>query len=260
MLRIRRSDRAHARDSLSSAPSMPKPPTRRPRSEPGRRPPSMVAEGAQLIDVRQDYEWDAGHIEGAVHIPLEQLPAAAERLDRERADRLQLPQRQPLGASPPRPFARRASRPSTSPAGSSPGSRRAARSSPPTARSPDRARTRPEGGPMEGRPPDRTPRRPRGSSPACPSASAAADRRARRAPAEPPDRAERGSAGRRSHRRLGTRTRIRPAPGLARPASAAPARDGAGGTSAGQARRRRGSTTARVGRPARPRARHPHLL
>ena len=42
-----------------------------------------VAEGAQLIDVRQDYEWDAGHIDGAVHIPLEELPARTESIDRE---------------------------------------------------------------------------------------------------------------------------------------------------------------------------------
>src|SRR5215213_7939916 len=42
-----------------------------------------VAEGAQLIDVRQDYEWDAGHIDGAVHIPLEQLPARTETFDRD---------------------------------------------------------------------------------------------------------------------------------------------------------------------------------
>jgi rhodanese-related sulfurtransferase len=44
-----------------------------------------VAGGAQLIDVRQDYEWEAGHIDGAVHIPLEQLPAESARIDRERA-------------------------------------------------------------------------------------------------------------------------------------------------------------------------------
>lgn len=40
--------------------------------------------GAQLIDVRQDYEWDAGRIEGAAHIPLEQLAARAAEIDRER--------------------------------------------------------------------------------------------------------------------------------------------------------------------------------
>lgn len=43
-----------------------------------------IAEGAQLIDVRQDYEWDAGHIDGAVHIPLEHLPGQTEEIDRDR--------------------------------------------------------------------------------------------------------------------------------------------------------------------------------
>ena len=43
-----------------------------------------VEAGAQLVDVRQDYEWDAGHIEGAVHIPLEQLPGRTAELDRDR--------------------------------------------------------------------------------------------------------------------------------------------------------------------------------
>ncbi len=43
-----------------------------------------VAAGAQLVDVRQDYEWEAGHIPGATHIPLEQLPARAGELDRDR--------------------------------------------------------------------------------------------------------------------------------------------------------------------------------
>lgn len=27
----------------------------------------------QLLDVREPYEWEAGHIDGAVHIPLQQL-------------------------------------------------------------------------------------------------------------------------------------------------------------------------------------------
>jgi len=43
-----------------------------------------LAGGAQLVDVRQDYEWDAGHIEGAVLIPLEQLAARTGEVDRER--------------------------------------------------------------------------------------------------------------------------------------------------------------------------------
>jgi rhodanese-related sulfurtransferase len=44
----------------------------------------LVAAGAQVVDVRQDYEWEAGHIEGASHIVLETLPARAEEIDRER--------------------------------------------------------------------------------------------------------------------------------------------------------------------------------
>jgi len=40
--------------------------------------------GAQMIDVRQDYEWEAGHVSGSVHVPLEGLPAAATELDRDR--------------------------------------------------------------------------------------------------------------------------------------------------------------------------------
>ena len=43
-----------------------------------------IESGAQLVDVRQDYEWEAGHIEGAVHIPLEDLPGRADEIDRER--------------------------------------------------------------------------------------------------------------------------------------------------------------------------------
>jgi rhodanese-related sulfurtransferase len=29
----------------------------------------------QILDVREDWEWDAGHIEGALHIPLNELLA-----------------------------------------------------------------------------------------------------------------------------------------------------------------------------------------
>jgi len=37
----------------------------------------------QILDVREPYEWDAGHIEEAVHIPLAEVMAGAEtgRLD-----------------------------------------------------------------------------------------------------------------------------------------------------------------------------------
>jgi rhodanese-related sulfurtransferase len=33
-----------------------------------------VPEGAVLLDCREDDEWIAGHIEGAVHIPMNQIP------------------------------------------------------------------------------------------------------------------------------------------------------------------------------------------
>jgi rhodanese-related sulfurtransferase len=38
----------------------------------------------QLVDVREPYEHEAGRIAGDVHIELEQLPAEAGSLDRER--------------------------------------------------------------------------------------------------------------------------------------------------------------------------------
>ncbi|MFW3387351.1 UNVERIFIED_CONTAM: rhodanese-like domain-containing protein [Kocuria sp. CPCC 205274] len=37
-----------------------------------------IPEGARVLDVREDDEWEAGHIAGAQHIPLRQLP---ERYD-----------------------------------------------------------------------------------------------------------------------------------------------------------------------------------
>ncbi|GHG52570.1 sulfurtransferase [Sinomonas cellulolyticus] len=40
----------------------------------------LPAEGI-LLDVREDYEWEAGHAEAAVHIPLEQLPGRLDELD-----------------------------------------------------------------------------------------------------------------------------------------------------------------------------------
>jgi rhodanese-related sulfurtransferase len=51
---------------------------------PPERAADLVAEGAQLIDVRRAYEWDAGRIGGARHIEMNELSAAAETLDRER--------------------------------------------------------------------------------------------------------------------------------------------------------------------------------
>lgn len=45
----------------------------------------MLAAGeAQLVDVRQDFEWEAGRIAGALHIPLDTLPSRAGEVDRER--------------------------------------------------------------------------------------------------------------------------------------------------------------------------------
>ena len=51
-------------------------------------PPEKVAElrdqDVQLIDVREDYEWDAGRIAGARHVELERVAAQAPTIDKER--------------------------------------------------------------------------------------------------------------------------------------------------------------------------------
>jgi rhodanese-related sulfurtransferase len=39
---------------------------------------------AQLVDVREPAEWDAGRIAGARHVELQQLAAAADSIDRDR--------------------------------------------------------------------------------------------------------------------------------------------------------------------------------
>jgi rhodanese-related sulfurtransferase len=51
--------------------------------------PKRVAEllgdgEAQLVDVREPYEHEAGRIAGGTHIELDRLPAEADSLDRER--------------------------------------------------------------------------------------------------------------------------------------------------------------------------------
>ena len=50
--------------------------------------PARVAEllrdGAQGVDVREQYERDAGHIADTLHIELDQLAASADTLDRQR--------------------------------------------------------------------------------------------------------------------------------------------------------------------------------
>ncbi|MCA1705655.1 MAG: rhodanese-like domain-containing protein [Actinobacteria bacterium] len=43
-----------------------------------------IRESVHFIDVREFYEFDAGHIEGATHIPLRTLPGRFEDLDRDR--------------------------------------------------------------------------------------------------------------------------------------------------------------------------------
>jgi rhodanese-related sulfurtransferase len=37
----------------------------------------MMREGAVLIDVREQVEWDAGHAPEAIHLPLSSLPSAS---------------------------------------------------------------------------------------------------------------------------------------------------------------------------------------
>ena len=44
-----------------------------------------LADGsAQVIDVREQYEWDEGRIEGAVHIELERLASNADKIARDK--------------------------------------------------------------------------------------------------------------------------------------------------------------------------------
>jgi rhodanese-related sulfurtransferase len=38
-----------------------------------------------LLDIREDWEWEKAHIEGAIHIPLSDLSSRAEELDREQS-------------------------------------------------------------------------------------------------------------------------------------------------------------------------------
>jgi rhodanese-related sulfurtransferase len=37
--------------------------------------PAVLPEGVTIVDVREDDEWAAGHIEGATHLPLSELTA-----------------------------------------------------------------------------------------------------------------------------------------------------------------------------------------
>ena len=44
----------------------------------------LIDEGAQLVDVRAQHEWDAGHIARATHLPLAELAQRASEIDPER--------------------------------------------------------------------------------------------------------------------------------------------------------------------------------
>ena len=44
----------------------------------------LIEDGAQLIDVRADHEWEAGRIAGATHLPLAELAERTGEIDRER--------------------------------------------------------------------------------------------------------------------------------------------------------------------------------
>lgn len=44
----------------------------------------LIDEGAQLVDVRADHEWEAGHIAGATHIALPELPQRTGEIDNDR--------------------------------------------------------------------------------------------------------------------------------------------------------------------------------
>ena len=40
-----------------------------------------ISKDARILDVREDYEWEAGHVDGAIHIPLDTLPDRFNELD-----------------------------------------------------------------------------------------------------------------------------------------------------------------------------------
>jgi rhodanese-related sulfurtransferase len=44
----------------------------------------LIEDGAQLVDVRADHEWEAGRIAGASHLPLAELAGRAGEIDRDR--------------------------------------------------------------------------------------------------------------------------------------------------------------------------------
>ena len=45
---------------------------------------ALADDGAQVVDVREPYEWEAGRIEGALHVELNELGANAAKIDTDR--------------------------------------------------------------------------------------------------------------------------------------------------------------------------------
>jgi rhodanese-related sulfurtransferase len=45
---------------------------------------ALASAGAQVIDVREPYEHEAGHVAGTRHIEMQHLPSSAETIDRDR--------------------------------------------------------------------------------------------------------------------------------------------------------------------------------
>ncbi len=45
---------------------------------------ALADDSAQLIDVREPYEWEAGRIDGALHIEMQSLAANAAKVDTDR--------------------------------------------------------------------------------------------------------------------------------------------------------------------------------
>ncbi|MET0767063.1 MAG: rhodanese-like domain-containing protein [Aeromicrobium sp.] len=43
--------------------------------------PAVIGDDLVVLDVREDHEWAAGHIDGALHIPLAELPLRIGELD-----------------------------------------------------------------------------------------------------------------------------------------------------------------------------------
>jgi rhodanese-related sulfurtransferase len=44
----------------------------------------LIDDGAQLVDVRADHEWEAGRIAGATHLPLAELAERTGEIDKDR--------------------------------------------------------------------------------------------------------------------------------------------------------------------------------